>query len=313
MWGCIRTDSPAMTTDIAAFEAPPRRFRVEVSGDAQPSLCENTNGLAAARPPCRRIPQISLSEITPVPSIQRILKRISNILKYGLGEAGRERKRADKERLRKEKFESERWKKDGDVVTRQYTSYDEYLEHQSAKLDQIEHRLRETEDEDFADFKDRFQGCKALSEARSVLCLGARLGTEVRALHALNHFAVGIDLNPGENNLYVLPGDFHHIAFPDGSVDAIYTNVMDHVFDLEKVMAEIKRLLRPGGLFVADLLQGFDEGFVPGEYEATHWRNTDEFVAKLRDMGGFGIEEDREIGQRRRDTWRQVVFRKAAA
>lgn len=254
-----------------------------------------------------------MSETILVPSMQRIVKRITNIFKYGLGEAGRERKRAAKERLRQEKFESERWKSDGDIATRQYASYKEYLEHQSAKLEKVEHRLRETEDEDFADFKDRFQGCKALSEAGSVLCLGARLGTEVRALHALNHFAVGIDLNPGENNLHVLPGDFHHIAFPDGCLDAIYTNVMDHVFDLEQVLAEIKRLLRPGGLFVADLLQGFDEGFVPGEYESTHWRNTDEFIEKLRNLSGFGIEEDREIGQRRRDTWRQVVFRKAAA
>ena len=242
--------------------------------------------------------------------LQRIFKRLSNILKYGVGKAGRERKKTAKERLRKEKFESARWQGDGEIVKRQYASYEDYLTHQSEKLDRIVHRLRETEDEDLADFKGRFEGCKALSEARSVVCLGARLGTEVRALHALNYFAIGIDLNPGENNLYVLPGDFHQLVFPDGSVDAVYTNVMDHVFDLEKVIAEISRLLKPGGLFVVDLLQGFGEGFIPGEYEATHWRNTDEFIRKLCELGEFAIEEDRDIGQRRRDTWRQVVFRK---
>ena len=244
-------------------------------------------------------------------SIEHIVRRISNILRYGVGPAARERKRAAKDRQREEKFKSDRWQESGDIVKRQYASYDEYISHQGEKLDKIIHRLKETEEEDFADFKDRFQGCKSLSGARSVLCLGARLGTEVRALHALNYFALGIDLNPGHDNQYVLPGDFHAIVFPDGSIDAIYTNVMDHVFDLEKVISEVNRLLRPGGVFITDLLLGYEEGFTPGEYEATHWLNTDEFIARVRDSGGFSIEEDRDLGRRRRDNWRQVVFRKA--
>ena len=47
-----------------------------------------------------------------------------------------------------------------------------------------------------------------------MLCLGARLGTEVRALHNLGYFAIGIDLNPGVDNPYVLMGDFHKLVFP---------------------------------------------------------------------------------------------------
>lgn len=243
-------------------------------------------------------------------STKKVTRWIANRLKYGIGEKGRERKLAAKKERRANKFESERWKRDGELARRQYANYDEYIEHQGAKLDQIMHRLRETEQEDFDDFKNRFEQCQALSEARSVLCLGARLGTEVAAMHALGHFAVGIDLNPGKDNAYVLPGDFHAIVFPDESVDAVYTNVMDHVFDLDKVMAEISRLLPPGGLFIADLIQGYEEGFTPGEFEATHWANTDDFMQKLCTLTGFEVIEDRMVGQRRNNTWRQVVFRK---
>jgi len=248
-----------------------------------------------------------------MPIIKKITRRAGNIVRYGLGDKGRERKMAAKKQRREQKFASERWNQDGDLAKRQYANYDEYVSHQGDKLDQIIHRLRETEQEDYDDFKDRFEQCQALKKARSVLCLGARLGTEVAAMHALGHFAIGIDLNPGKDNSYVLPGDFHNIVFPDGSVDAIYTNVMDHVFDLDKIMAEINRLLAPGGVFIADLIQGFEEGFTPGEFEATHWRNTDEFMQKLCDLTGFEVIEDRMVGQRRNNTWRQVVFQKPAA
>ena len=244
---------------------------------------------------------------------KKLTRWIGNRLKYGIGDRGRERKLAAKMARREQKFESERWNKDGELAKRQYANYGEYVEHQGAKLDDIIHRLRETEQEDYADFKERFEQCQSLQQARSVLCLGARLGTEVSAMHALGHFAIGIDLNPGQDNAYVLPGDFHAIVFPDGSVDAIYTNVMDHVFDLDKIMAEVNRLLAPDGLFVADLIQGYEEGFTPGEFEATHWANTDDFMRKLSDLTGFEVIEDRMVGQRRNNTWRQVVFQKPTA
>jgi SAM-dependent methyltransferase len=239
-----------------------------------------------------------------------LLKRLSNILKYGVGPAAREKKRADKAAKRETVFASPVWQRDQELAQRKYASYEDYVTHQAAKLDKIEHRLRETEAEDFAEFKRRFQGCPALSEARVVLCLGARLGTEVRALHALGYFAVGIDLNPGADNYYVLPGDFHHLVFPDNSVDAIYTNVMDHVFDLDRMLAEVNRLLRPNGLFLVDLMAGFGEGSSPGAFEAIHWRDTASFVRKLCEQGPFVVEAERDLGQIRRDRWQQVLLRK---
>jgi SAM-dependent methyltransferase len=241
----------------------------------------------------------------------KALKRLSNISKYGLGAAASARKQADKEQRRRERFyESGLWEHADDGARRKYASYAEYLDHQASKLDKIAHRLREKEDEDLAEFRRRFETCAALAGARSVLCLGARLGTEVRALHDLGYFAIGIDLNPGDENPYVLPGDFHRIVFPDGSVDALYTNALDHVFSLERVVAEVRRVLRPGGVFIADLELGSSEGFVPGEYESAMWRDHQALIDRIRDHGGFAVEERRDLGRTRRDQWTQVVFRK---
>lgn len=238
------------------------------------------------------------------------LKRIHNIMKYGLGPEARARKKADKQAAREARFDTELWQRDSGLAHRQYRSYEEYTSHQRSKLDNIIHRLKETEQEDFFDFKQRFADCKELQAGATVLCLGARLGTEVRALHALGYFAVGLDLNPGPENPLVLPGDFHNIVFPDSSVDAVYTNALDHAFDLQKIVSEIQRLLCPGGIFIADIIEGYEEGLVPGNYESLHWPNVESFVEKLSGLGELKLESLREIGQRRRDRWQQAVFRK---
>lgn len=241
----------------------------------------------------------------------KALERLSKISKYGLGPRARERKRADKEKERRSRFfEAGLWEHNEDGARRLYASYDEYVAHQAAKLDKIAHRLREREEEDFAEFRRRFATCAALQGARSVLCLGARLGTEVRALLDLGYFAVGIDLNPGPSNPYVLPGDFHQIVFADESIDAVYTNALDHVFTLEKVVSEVERILRPGGIFVTDLELGIEDGFIPGEYESAMWRDHQVLIDKIREIGHFSVEEVRDLGRLRRDRWTQAVFRR---
>jgi SAM-dependent methyltransferase len=243
----------------------------------------------------------------------KALKRLSNISKYGLGTQARERKRADKEQRRQERFhDADLWEHSEEGARRRYASYEEYVEHQASKLDKIAHRLREKENEDLAEFRRRFKTCAAIDGARSVLCLGARLGTEVRALHDLGYFAIGIDLNPGERNPYVLPGDFHRIVFPSGSIDAVYTNALDHVFSLEQLVGEVQRLLRPGGAFIADLELGSAEGFIPGEYESAMWRDHERLIDKVKNLGRFEVEQVRDLGKTRRDQWTQVIFRKLA-
>lgn len=223
-----------------------------------------------------------------------------------LAEAYEPWRRAKKDRRKLEEFESSRWQREGVLALRRYDSYAGYRAHQVEKLDRIEKDLRTKEGRRLDRFRQRFRGCEPLASARNVLCLGARLGTEVRVLKELGCFAVGIDLNPGPDNPHVLVGDFHGLTFPDDSVDAVYTIALDHTFDLKALVAEVRRVLRPSGAFVVDAFLGFEEGFIPGEYEASHWATLDGLLAQICQTGGFRLEGTRDLEQ---EHWKQSVLR----
>ena len=65
-----------------------------------------------------------------------------------------------------------------------------------------------------------------------VLCVGARLGAEVRAFR---QFARARSRSgricAGERNPWVLWGDAHKLEFEAGSFGTVYTNVLDHIRD----------------------------------------------------------------------------------
>lgn len=206
-----------------------------------------------------------------------------------------------------------RWRHGDALSQRSYDSYDAYLEHQKAKLATRTKTLAENRARALANFKARFSTCTALRPASSVLCLGARTGTEVEAFIGLGHFAVGIDLEPGPDNSWVVRGDFHDLVFADGSLDAVYTNCLDHLFDLKRVAGEIARVLKPGGIAIIDIVKGYDEGFTAGEYESTHWATAEDFAQQLAEASGLaraGFRHLDEIGQ---GAWYQLVLRRSAA
>ena len=122
----------------------------------------------------------------------------------------------------------------------------------------------------------------------TVLCLAARLGTEVKSFLDLGCFAVGIDLNPGKENKYVVYGDFHDCQFPTRSVDVVFTNSVDHVFDFDRFINETKRVLKPDGLFVLEIYKGEEEGVHARYYESVHWKKIDD-VLELFLKSGFRI------------------------
>jgi ubiquinone/menaquinone biosynthesis C-methylase UbiE len=103
----------------------------------------------------------------------------------------------------------------------------------------------------------------------------------VKAFLDVGCFATGIDLNPGKDNHYVLPGDFHHTQFASTSLDAVFTNSLDHAFDLETVLFEVRRLLKPRGIFVVELVDSASGGY----YESTSWSSPDEVVRLLLEDG----------------------------
>ena len=226
----------------------------------------------------------------------------------------RDLKKVRKLHSKQKSFQSEQWQQSeqGGLAKRSYKDYDEYVNHQVAKLGKIRDGLIRNREEAIADFTERFRACEQLKDADTVLCLGARLGSEVQALLNLGHFAVGIDLNPGTDNQYVLTGDFHDIVFPDGSVSAVYTNVLDHVFDLEKTLAAVYRILKPDGLFIADVLLGFEEGLLPGAYEALHWPTIKFLLDEINRLCGLKLESTREVASAGKNQWTQAVMRKSA-
>jgi SAM-dependent methyltransferase len=221
-------------------------------------------------------------------------------------------KKSLKAQKRRKVFESGLWDRSGDQAHRKYESYEAYKKHQASKLDEIQERLQSTFDEDLEEFERRFSTCDALSSCETALCLGARIGTEVKALHKQGLFAVGIDLNPGKDNEYVMAGDFHALVFPDQSVDMVYTNALDHAFDLNRIIGEVSRVLKEDGIFLLDFLGGFREDFTPGKFESFHWRDSDTLLNMIGGCGPLVLESTRDLGRLRRDNWYQAVFRKQA-
>ncbi len=182
------------------------------------------------------------------------------------------------------------WEGSGSLQQRRYASYRDYLEHQRLKLDYI--NLVAAERAGLADYDRRYRevlGGRLAAlplgwPGTRVLCLAARLGTEVRAFLDRGAGAVGVDLNPGGNNPLVLPADFHYLPFRAGAFDVAFCNSLDHVFDLERFLGEVIRVLAPAGVLILEVQQGSAEGRKPGQYESFWWTRIDDLLARLADF-----------------------------
>lgn len=173
------------------------------------------------------------------------------------------------------------------VATRRFSSYEDYVELQQSKLDYLDLRAHESKFRSV--LGNRMQALGVLPERARVLCLGARLGAEVAAFRDLGAFAIGVDLNPGRDNPWVVYGDFHQLQFPDHSVDLVYSNSLDHSFDIERVVAEVRRVLASEGRFVVEADPGVDDpnGVAPDLWATFQWPT----VSALSDrITGRGFE-----------------------
>jgi SAM-dependent methyltransferase len=238
----------------------------------------------------------------------------------GIGKAvrlvrGARRSRAAQAEMerRKAEFKTSAWRHvDGYSQRTTYASYEAYTAHQRDKLDgMIAAGVAKRSPKETEMFRRRFEPV-ALAPHSSVLCLAARLGSEVEAFIALGHFAVGIDLNPGPANPLVVSGDFHALQFADRSLDCVYTNSLDHAFDLEKIAAEVRRVLKPGGMFLLEAVAGYDEGYLVGPHDTTHWATATQFAATIARIGGFVIESSVDLTERGSAQWFQFVLRSPA-
>lgn len=163
------------------------------------------------------------------------------------------------------------WQNNGILGQRLYLTYEDYLNHQKSKVEYLDLTRH---DEKFGKFlNDKLKSFDFIKTGINVLCLGARSGIEVKVFRDLGCFAVGIDLKPTPENEFVTYGDFHNLKFADGCVDLIYTNSIDHSLMPNKLGEEVKRVLRPGGFFLLELVDQ-----EPGEYEAFSWKNNNELL-----------------------------------
>lgn len=188
----------------------------------------------------------------------------------------------------------ETWESDGAFEHRRYPDYRTYLEHQKTKFSAFRSKSIVAHDRRFhAALSERLAASELELTGRSVLCLAARQGSEVRAFIDQGAFAVGIDLNPGPKNQYVVVGDFHALQFADRSVDVVYTNSLDHAFDLARILAEVRRVLKADGRFVVEANVGGEEAGAGGAggaaqrgpYEALVWPDAATLLATLREHG----------------------------
>lgn len=172
-----------------------------------------------------------------------------------------------------------------DLQRREYGSYDEYVAHQQAKLQGMGLGVLARHEQRYVEALVPRLAATTWPRGTAVLCLGARGGAEVRAFLSLGCVAIGIDLNPGPANPYVLPGDFHDLLYGDGTVGVVFTNALDHCYDLNIALMEVGRVLVPEGCFVVEAVRGTREGCAPAEYESLTWPTIDALVQVIEARG----------------------------
>ena len=186
------------------------------------------------------------------------------------------------------------WADKNGLKVKKYSNYNEYVRHQRSKLYKVIGSLESYDTQYREVLHKRLIAGGIVQPSMNVLCLAARIGTEVKAFIDLGCFAIGIDLNPGENNKYVVTGDFHHIVFADHSVDVVFSNSIDHVFDLDAFLSEIKRVLKPTGHLILEIVKGENEGIQGGYYESIAWNTVGDLV-KMISARGFSIESRKDF------------------
>ena len=180
----------------------------------------------------------------------------------------------------------ERWEQAGGLSARRYPDYETYLAHQATKFGGLRWKTVEKHDRRFYDeLSARLNALPLDFRGRSVLCLAARQGSEVRAFIDCGAFAVGIDLNPGPRNRFVVVGDFHELQYSDGSLDFVYTNSLDHAFDLSRIMKEVRRVLKASGRLIVEANMAEGEGAARGAFESLVWANPNQLVSRIEEAG----------------------------
>ena len=63
-------------------------------------------------------------------------------------------------------------------------------------------------------------------------------------------------------------------------MDIVFTNSLDHVLDLNKVVGEIKRVLKPGGYFITEMMGMLS--LASTKYESFVWDKVDDILELIK-------------------------------
>lgn len=132
-------------------------------------------------------------------------------------------------------------------------NYSLYERHQSQKLVNEFSRVARYDERVESDLIKWFTSSKMRAypwAGKSVLCVGARLGAEVRVFIRLGALAIGYDFNPGIRNPWVVYGTGAPMQWGTGLFDYVYTNIIDHIVHRAPFFQECTRVLKPGGFLI---------------------------------------------------------------
>ena len=97
---------------------------------------------------------------------------------------------------------------------------------------------------------------------------------------------------PGWDNPLVTVGDMMKLDDPDNSLDLLYSNCIDHAFDLDQMIAEHSRALKPDGFLFYDIGINMEAG--GGPFEAISWDRSEDVVLRLLRMFRTVVRIERE-------------------
>jgi SAM-dependent methyltransferase len=176
------------------------------------------------------------------------------------------------------------------IAHRTFESYDEYVYKQGGKARGCREKLMKHLSRHIRSYQKTFTDAKPYLRAGSVLCLGARTGAEsLGAVEAGFAGSVGIDLHPVGPT--VLKADWHDLPFSDASFANAYSNSLDHCLHLDRLTAQVKRVLVPKGRFyvMATNREGktVADWQAAGGNEALFWQTSDDLCQAIC---GFGFD-----------------------
>jgi len=172
---------------------------------------------------------------------------------------------------------------------RKFEKYEDYVFLQGSKARTKRAELLQHRDKSIRGFSIIFQGLRDYCKQSAFLCLGARTGAENEAAELAGFTgSVGIDLHPVGGD--VLQGDWHKLPFADQSFQNVYTNSLDHCFDLEKMGKEILRVMMDDGVFIAQIPDTDEWETTPFKdrklgFEAMFWNESSEVCQALEKLG----------------------------